>query len=228
MAAVKAWAARCAAGLLALAAARPAAAVVTQDSGSCVDQTVKADLDAKRRRRSVKERLFQKTNRHELTVRGGAYVSDLFDGAPVVGAGYTYHLTERFGVEASAAWTRYASGPVRELEDRFALLAGERRDSWLFATDLVFSPVYAKFQTGGSVVHFDVLFAAGAGVVDSALSSGVAGNAGVGFAFFLGQALALRFDVRDYVYRQELLAKTLWVNDLAATLGVSVFLPWEP
>jgi outer membrane beta-barrel protein len=215
------------AALLVVASVAVARADELTDRGSCVDQKIKADLDAKRRKRAVKERLFQKTNRHELTARGGYYVSDLFDGAPVAGGAYTYHLTEDFAVEASGAWTRLRSAGAPELERRFALLEGKDRNSYLFATNLVFSPIYAKLQSGDAIVHFDMLFTAGAGVVDSALASGVAGNAGIGFVFFMGRAAAVRLDIRDYVYRQQLLSEKLWVNDLSATLGLSVFLPFE-
>ena len=46
----------------------------------CIDEDVKADLFAKRRQRTSRDRLFQQTNRHELSVQGGYYVSDVFDG----------------------------------------------------------------------------------------------------------------------------------------------------
>ncbi|HEY0712399.1 MAG TPA: outer membrane beta-barrel domain-containing protein, partial [Polyangia bacterium] len=77
------------------------------------------------------------------------------------------------------------------------------------------------------LVHFDVAFTAGAGVVDSALSSGIAGNAGIGFSFFVGRAMTVRLDIRDYVYRQQLLSEKLLVNDVAATLGIGVLFPFE-
>ena len=64
-------------------------------------------------------------------------------------------------------------------------------------------------------------------MVDSALSSGVAGNVGIGFAFFLGRAVTVRLDVRDYVYRQQLLDRKELVNDLAATIGVGLMLPFQ-
>jgi len=31
--------------------------------------------------------------------------------------------------------------------------------------------------------------------------------------------------VRDHVYRQQLLSQVMWVNDLTATVGLSLFLP---
>jgi outer membrane beta-barrel protein len=205
---------------------RPAAAAESEESG-CIDEELKADLDAKRRRRSVKERLVQKTNRHELVVRGGHYVSDMFDATWVAGGAYSYHLTEDFAVEASGAYTRLTSAGGPELERIFSVLEGRERRQLLFATNLVFSPLHAKLQSGSSIVHFDVSVTLGAGVVDSDLSSGIAGNAGLGFAFFVGKAVTLRLDLRDYVYQQQLLARKELVSDLAATVGVGLLLPFE-
>jgi outer membrane beta-barrel protein len=209
-----------------LLGARVARAADAPSEGACVDESVRADLDAKRRRRSAKERLVQKTNRHELGVRAGEYVSDIFDTTYVLGGMYAYHLTEDFAVEASGQYTRITSQGGPELERIFSVLGGQKRKSLLFFSNLVWSPLHAKMQTGASVVHFDVDLTAGAGVVDSALSSGIAGNAGVGLMFLLGRAVALRIDVRDYVYRQELLTRRLIVNDVAITGGVSVLLPF--
>ena len=80
-------------------------------------------------------------------------------------------------------------------------------------------------RLGGSITHFDLYVAAGAGVVDSALSSDLAGNVGLGLKFFLGRAVAIRVDVRDHLFRQQLLARQVFVDDLTTTLGLSVFLP---
>ncbi len=197
----------------------------TTESDACIDQNVKADLFAKRKRRDVRERLFQQTNRHELTVQGGYYASDLFDGTGVVGAAYAYHMTEDFAVESSAAWTRIASSGGPELERAFSLLGNKNRRSLLFDADLVWDPAHGKLRLGGSIQHFDLYVAAGAGVVDSVLSSDIAANAALGLKFFLGRAMALRIDLRDHVYRQQLLARKEWVNDVTAMIGLAVFLP---
>jgi outer membrane beta-barrel protein len=209
-----------------LMAARVARAEGTEQPGTCVDPAIKADLDAKRRRRSVKERLVQKTNRHELGIRGGQYVSDLFDATSVIGAFYTYHLTEDFAVEASGALTRVTSTGEPELERVFSVLGDPDRRAMLFFANLEWAPLHAKMQAGGSLVHFDVYLTGGAGVVDSVLSSGVAGDGGLGFMVFLGRAAALRLEVRDHLYRQQLLTRKLLVNDVAATVGLSVLLPF--
>jgi outer membrane beta-barrel protein len=144
-----------------------------------------------------------------------------------VGGLYAYHLTEDFAVEASGSYTRITSQGGPELERIFSVLGGQKRKSLLFFSNLVWAPLHAKMQTG--LVDRPLRRPgrpAGAGVVDSALSSGIAGNGGVGFMFLLGRAVALRIDLRDYVYRQELLTRRLIVNDLAITGGVSVLLPF--
>ena len=57
------------------------------------------------------------------------------------------------------------------------------------------------------------------------LSSGIAANAAIGLKFFLGRAISVRIDVRDHVYRQQLLARKELVNDVTAMIGIGLFLP---
>jgi outer membrane beta-barrel protein len=178
--------------------------------------------------RTTRDRLFQQTNRHELTAQGGYYVSDLFDGTYVVGGAYTYHMTEDLGVEASGSYTRLQSSGGPELERTFDLLGDKPRRQLTFDANLVWVPAHAKMRLGGSISHLDLYVTAGGGIVDSVLSSDLAANAGFGMKFFLdtfGHAFAIRFDVRDHFFRQQLLAEKVFVNDVSATLGLSVYLP---
>jgi outer membrane beta-barrel protein len=192
---------------------------------ACIDENIKADLFAKRRIRTTRDRLFQQTNRHELTIQGGYYVSDLFDGTYTYGGAYTYHMTEDLAVEASAGYTSISSAGGPELERSFQVLEGKPRRQLTFDTDLVWVPAHAKMRLGGSITHLDLYVALGGGVIDSVLSSDLAGNGGIGMKFFLGHAVAIRFDVRDHVFREQLLAEKVFVNDLTATLGFSLYLP---
>lgn len=202
------------------------AAPDAKQGDACIDENVKADLFAKRKQRTTRERLFQQTNRHELTLQGGYYVSDLFDGTYTVGGAYTYHMTEDLGVEASMAYTRLTSSGGPELERTFSVLAGKPRTELYFDADLIWVPAHAKMRLGGSITHFDFYLAAGGGLVDSVISQDIAGNAGFGLKFFLGHIFAIRFDVRDHVYRQQLLSQVMVVNDLTTTVGVSMYVPF--
>jgi outer membrane beta-barrel protein len=203
----------------------PDAAVADPDADACIDENVKADLFAKRKRRDVRDRLFQQTNRHEITVLGGYYSSDLFDGTWVAGGAYAYHMTEDFAIEAHAAMTHITSSPGSELEQRYVVLGTKNRRELLYQADLVWDPAHGKLRLGGAIQHFDLYIAAGGGVIDSVLSSDIAANAAIGLKFYLGRAMAIRLDVRNYVYRQQLLARKEWVDDVTTTLGISLFLP---
>jgi outer membrane beta-barrel protein len=193
---------------------------------ACIDENIKADLFAKRKQRTSRERLFQQTNRHELSLGGGYYVSDLFDGTWMINAAYTYHMTEDLGVEAAAGYTRLTSNGGPELERTFEVLGGKPRRELTFDADLIWVPAHAKMRLGGSITHFDFYLALGGGVVDSVLSQNLSGNGGFGLKFFLGHIFAIRFDVRDHIYRQQLLAQVMLVNDLTATVGLSMYVPF--
>jgi outer membrane beta-barrel protein len=192
----------------------------------CVDQEIADRLALKRKRRKVVDRLFVKQARHELSVVGGYYVSDLFSSTYTLGASYTYHMTENTAVEMSAAVTRANASLIRAIEDeRMQLIDDDAAGVRFFESLLVWTPVYGKLRLGGSIARFDLHLDAGVGVVDSPTSRGAAGVAGIGLKLFAGRALAFRIDVRDHVFRQELLDQGFIVNDLSLTLGMSLFLP---
>ena len=211
-------------------AAAPAADAPAADGkaggDACIDENIKADLFAKRKQRTSRERLFQQANRHELSLQGGYYVSDLFDGTYTFGGAYAYHMTEDLAVEASGAYTRLTSSGGPELERTFSVLAGKPRTELYFDADLIWVPAHAKMRLGGSITHFDFYLALGGGLVDSVISQDIAGNGGFGLKFFLGHIFAIRFDVRDHVYRQQLLSQVMVVNDLTTTVGVSMYVPF--
>jgi outer membrane beta-barrel protein len=196
-----------------------------QPGDACIDENIKADLFAKRKMRTTRDRLFQQTNRHELTIQGGYYVSDLFDGTYTYGGAYTYHMTEDLAVEASGSYTRISSSGGPELERTFAVLMNKPRRQLGFDANLVYVLAHAKMRLGGGISHLDLYVTLGGGVVDSVLSSDLAGNGGMGMKFFIGHAFAIRVDVRDHVFREQLLAEQELVNDLTATLGFSLYLP---
>ncbi|HEY2743473.1 MAG TPA: outer membrane beta-barrel domain-containing protein [Polyangia bacterium] len=196
-------------------------------SADCVDPEEKAKLIAQKRGRREDERDFVKTARHELTVFGGYYVSDLLDGTYVVGGAYTYHLTEDAGIEASFAFSQVRSSVASRLEqDRGVTILPKQDRVYLVFTDLVWSPVHGKMRMfADAIVHFDIFGLAGVGIIDNATSFGAAGQFGVGTKIFLSKSWALRLDVRDQLYKQQVLDVRQYVNDFSLTLGVSVFLP---
>jgi outer membrane beta-barrel protein len=193
----------------------------------CVDEKEKKRLIEQKRGRRQDERDFTKQGRHELTVQGGYYVSDLLDGTFLVGAAYTYHLTEDAGIEASFGYSQLRSSVAERLErDRGVTILPKEDRVYLLFTDLIWSPVHGKMRLfADSIIHFDLHGAVGVGIIDNSTSFGAAGQFGLGTKILLGKSWALRLDVRDHLYRQQVLAVRQYVQDFSVTLGVSVFLP---
>jgi len=194
----------------------------------CIDQEIADRLAVKRKRRGAVDRLFVKQGRHELSASGGYYASDLLSGTYLLGASYTYNMTDETAVEFSAAWTHANADIIRALEDQRGVLLTETYARMLFGEALlVWSPVYGKLRLGGSIVHFDLHADLGVGVIDSTTSRGASGVLGFGIKLFAGKAVAFRIDARNRTFRQELLEERFLVNDSAITAGFSLFLPFR-
>jgi outer membrane beta-barrel protein len=192
----------------------------------CIDQEIADRLAVKRKRRGAVDRLFVKQGRHEISIGGGYYASDLLSGTYLVSASYTYHMTDETAVEFSGAYTHANADVIRSLEDGRATILADTYARELFGESLlVWSPVYGKLRLGGSIVHFDLHADLGVGVIDSETSRGAAGVVGFGIKLFMGQAAAFRIDARNRTFRQDLLDERFLVNDAAITASISLFLP---
>jgi len=197
-------------------------------TSTCIDQEIADRLAVKRKRRGAVDRLFVKQHRHEIAIGGGYLASDLLSGTYLLTASYTYHMTDETAVEFGGAFTHANADIIRAIEDnRGTVLSDTYADEWIGESLLLWSPVYGKLRLGGSIVHFDLHGDAGVGVIASNTSRGAAGVLGFGVRLFMGQAFAFRVDVRDRVYRQELLDEQFLVNDTAVTASLSMFLPFH-
>lgn len=223
------------AGLIRLAAWITPVAVVTTllpsiADAQCIDEAIRDELNARRRYRGVRERLFQKALRHELSVMGGVYAADLLSASYLIQGAYTFHVTEDLGLEASFAYTRADSELVRIIEnDRGISLIRIDAPVYVYQAHLVWTLAYGKLRWfGDGISRFDFNLAVGGGLTDNQTSRGLTFSAGLGIKFFFDQWFSIRFDIRDQVMQQELLGESTIVNNLTATLGLSVFLPFTP
>jgi hypothetical protein len=44
---------------------------------------------------------------------------------------------------------------------------------------------------------------------------------------YFGRGIAVRLDVYDHLYREQVLSTSQIANDISVSLGVSLFLPWS-
>jgi len=205
---------------------RPAAA-------QCVDEALKQQLVGQRAYRGVVPRLFQKALRHELSPMGGWYAGDISDGAPTYGGAYTFHFTEDLGLEASYFRTRQSFELLRAVgehnQDLVDIVKSADNPINIFTGNLVWSLAYGKVRWfGDGISRFDFYLTLGGGATVEPGNVGLTGTGGFGLKFYLVEWLALRLDVRDYVREQKRvqLGVEKVVNDIAATGGVSVFIPF--
>ncbi len=202
-------------------------------SGQCVDEQLKQELIGRRAYRGVVPRLFKKALRHELSALGGWFAGDLSDGAPTFGGAYTFHFTEDLALEASYLRSRRSFGFLRAVNDRQQNLTqiteNEEVPVQMFMGHLLWSLAYGKIRWfGGPIGRLDLYLALGAGAADEDGSSSVTGSAGLGLKFHLAQWMMLRVDVRDHVHSLRApLGVEETVNDLAATMGLSLLLPFS-
>jgi outer membrane beta-barrel protein len=201
---------------------------VPVDAAQCIDEHVREELNARRRYRGVQKRLFQKAGRHELSAMGGLYAADLLSSSYLLQAAYAFHFTEDLALEAEFGYTRAESDLVEIVEDDTSFTA-VRLDTpvYLYQGHLLWTIAYGKLRWfSGGISRFDIHVALGGGVTDNQSSEGLTFSGGLGLKLFFGSWFALRIDVRDHVLRQELIGSSEIVNNLTATLGASVFLPF--
>lgn len=194
----------------------------------CIDEAIRDELNARRQYRGVQERLFQKARRHEISALGGVYAADMTSSSFVAGGSYTYHLSEDLGLEASFGYTRARSELIRIVEDRLATdLTREDVPVYLYQGHLVWTLAYGKLRWfGARISRFDFNLALGGGITDNRSARGLTGSAGLGLKFYPTSYLAVRIDLRDQLLAQELLGESRLVNNLVASLGLSLFLPF--
>ena len=198
-------------------------------SAQCIDEAIRDELNARRRYRGVRERLFQKAGRFELGVYGGVYAADLLSTSYLVGGNLTYHVTEDIGLEAGFGYSHAQSDLVHIIEaSRGITLVRIDAPIYIYTAHLIWTIAYGKLRWfGADIGRFDFNLALGGGITDNTTSRGLTGSFGFGVKFFFAEWFEIRIDVRDQILEQELLGAQTIVNNLTATLGLAVFLPFE-
>jgi outer membrane beta-barrel protein len=206
----------------------------------------------------ISGQLYTKAGRFELTPLATLSVNDAFFNKYFGGLKATYHLTEFWSVGGGyALGATSATGsavvcpanqgchPASAAE--LYQVPGRLRS--VASLEVAWAPIYGKLNVlAEKVAHFDLALVAGADLVshDQVLSadqairlglkpkaeSSIGGHLGVEARLFLSEAVALRLEFRDLVYRVDVpnragsgLGAADVQNQLLAEIGVSVFFP---
>lgn len=204
-----------------------------ESNDAAVAESSSTGLTLAERIRAVSRPVFRKAGRFELTPLTGVSVSDSFFRRWTVGARGSYHLVDSFAVDfggAFNAWSEPLEAAVflgvdeqPSLDDPAPLLG-------YADVGVTFEPFYGKVALMSEwILHFDAYLGGGAGVLISSGATPVAPalEVGGGARLFLNRWLALRADLRDFVYSSDFgdgdrLQQLFMVN-----LGVGVFFPFS-
>jgi len=211
----------------------------------------------------VSGQLYRKAGRLELTPMGSLSLNDAFFTKTFGGLKLGWHLTEFLSVSVqgqAGAASRAGSAVVCPANQgchpagRAELWQVPGRIEWMAGLEVAWAPVYGKLNVlAEKVAHFDLALLAGADWIShgEVLAAGeavtlaaaggapgsvgtVGGHVGLGVRLFLSEAVALRWELRDYVYGVKVpnvqeggAARLDLQNQLFTELGVSVFFPFH-
>jgi outer membrane beta-barrel protein len=199
----------------------------------------------------VSGQLYRKAGRVEVTPTVNLSLNDAFYSKYFGGLKVGYHFTESISGavhlaggaavrSGSAVVCSSSAGCVDATDPMLHQVPGKIR--WLAGAELAWAPVYGKLNVlSEQVAHFDLSVFAGPDLVaydevlaksDAAKEPGVAtsvgGHLGLGVRLFFKEWIALRLEVKDYLYAVTVPNSGSGAdlqNQIFAELGVSFFLP---
>ncbi len=205
----------------------------------------------------ISGQLYGKAGRFELTPTLNLSVNDPFYAKTFGGLKLDYHITESWsvgvtGAAGAASPTGSASictanqGCSKPTDEQLYQVPGHIRS--MAGAEVAWAPVYGKLNILAEIpVHFDLSVLAGADWIsyDEVLSkpaadkppagagqtpsrvSSIGGHVGLGMRLFLSRLMALRLEVKDYLYSAEIgnLNETQLQSQLFVEIGISFFFP---
>lgn len=242
--------------LLALALLAPAAALAADAAPARSDAKSEAENESKAARATLADKippvsgnLFWKKGRFEIAPTVGLSLGDAFFQKYAFGMNLTYHVMETVSVGINGVYMLATpGGSVSVCNDTGC--AGPKMDqltrvpgnvNLLVGLDIAWSPFYGKVNVmAEKVLHFDTSIFVGADVIgyagydkDSGANKGTftgGGHIGIGERIVFTDWIALRIELRDYMYGGTVnLAdssgnpQTQFQNQLMLELGLSFF-----
>lgn len=199
----------------ALAFAQPATPAAPQPAN---EQVIVPEVD---RRELVIPKI--PSNDYEIGLFAGTYATQNFGNSFVYGARLGYHITEDFFVEGAYGQTKISDESLRSVIGSGTVLSQGNKLSYynislgynIFPGEIFFGRSHAK------VSAFYLI--AGAGSTSIANRDAQTFNVGFGMRVFLKDWAAIQLDMRDHIYKIDLLGEEQRTNNLEMTLGATFF-----
>jgi outer membrane beta-barrel protein len=160
----------------------------------------------------------------EAGVYAGVMSIEDFGTNFVYGVRAAYHVTEDFFVEAAYGRTEADETSYETLSGSAQLLTDSERQFDYYTISLGYNLFPGEAFIGRSHAFNTALYViAGVGNTEFADDSHFTVNAGAGYRFLVTDWLALHVDVRDYIFKSDLLGDDKTTNNLEFTGGLTFF-----
>ena len=198
--------------------------VIVDSAGTATTTTVTEPvLEPKVERRTIKTPKIHSSN-FEIGAFGGILGIEDFGSNAVVGARVDYHVTESFFLEGSYGRSRSGKTSAETLFGNLQIISNSGRNYSYYALDAGWDALPGEVFIGENRAYNSALYLLiGAGGTRFAGDNRFTVNGGFGYRVLVNNWVTARLDVRDYLYDFDLLGPKKVVNNLEATLGLSVF-----
>jgi outer membrane beta-barrel protein len=209
-----------------------------------------AGPNKKRVIQTLQRKTFMKIDRFEATPHLGFVTNDPFINRYLLGAGFAYHVTEIFAVEASGTFSPdlgeadYKPITTQIIEEN-QVTPDISKIQFYANVNFQYSPIYGKVAWfGSSIINFDIFGAFGTGVVNTKDDLVALGqetnpeaqvtqsqfhptlNFGGGLRIIFSESFAVRLEGRGLSYIEVLESTTLEMkNNFTVVAGASFFFP---
>jgi outer membrane beta-barrel protein len=142
----------------------------------------------------------------------------------VYGVRGAYHITEDFFVEAAYGRTEADETSYETLSGGARLLTDSQRQLYYYIVSLGYNLFPGETFLGrGHAFNSALYVIAGVGNTEFADDSHFTVNIGAGYRFLMTDWMALHIDVRDYIFKSDLLGNDKTTNNLEFTGGLAFY-----
>jgi outer membrane beta-barrel protein len=164
------------------------------------------------------------TENFEIGAYGGVLDVDNFGTNGVYGLRAAYHITEDFFIEGLYGRSKLGETSFEKLSGNVQLLTDDDRNFSYYNLSFGYNVLPGESFIGRKYAFRGGLYLiAGAGSSDFAGDQRFTVSGGFGYRLAATDWLALRIDVRDYVFESDLLGKNETYNNLEFTGGLTFF-----
>jgi outer membrane beta-barrel protein len=181
------------------------------------------DLIPEVERREVKLNEIDNEN-FEIGAQVGLMSVEDFGVNRVVTASAAYHITEDFFVQATYGMTTVGETSFEVLSGGAQLLSDDERDMTFYDLSLGFNIFPGEaFLARRWAMNSGLYLIGGVGSTDFGGDNHFTVNAGLGYRLIARDWIALRLDIRDYMFEHEILGESKLTHNFLISSGLTLF-----